>query len=82
MKIFHISGESPKNGFGTTVWLSGGKKKFNFYCMLQWNYKSKERKYRWLSTGMQLWVGEELSKCETKEIDIDQFDYLCLKTAL
>ena len=50
--------------------------------MLQWNYKSNERKYRWLSTGMHPWVGEELSKCETKEIDIDQFDYLCLKTAL
>ena len=26
MMIFHISGESPKNGFGTTGWLSGGKK--------------------------------------------------------
>lgn len=27
MTIFHISGESPKNGFGTTGWLSGGEKK-------------------------------------------------------
>ena len=59
----------------------GGKKKFNFYCTLQWNCKSNERKYRRLSTWMHPWVGE-LSKCETKEIDTDQVDYLCLKTAL
>ena len=58
------------------------EKKFNFYLMLQWNHKSNERKYRWLSTGIHPWAGEELSKHETKEIDIDQFDYIHLKTAL